>query len=320
MSKAKAKSHSITLSQAVEGYIISANARGLADNTIKEYSYYYSRLVEFFKSHADGPDPLLDAITVAHIQDHLNRLTQLSQKTKCNIHIALSAMWKWGVDNQLVPRNIIRDIKMVKPEQRAIHPFTKEDVKFLIANLDRSRSYTRPGKRECSNALGQAQRTKALIYLLLDTGLRAGEVAALKIKDFELKNLRCKVFGKGSKERIVPFSYQTGQVIWRYLATRGATRPDDFLLVSSHDRGLSRDDINHIIRRLGKRAGVVGAHPHRFRHTFAINFLKNGGNVYTLKEILGHASLKMCLRYLEISQADIEHNYRPASPVKNWGL
>lgn len=226
MPESKPKSHSITLSQAVEGYIISANARGLADNTIKEYSYYYSRLVEFFKPHADGPDPMLDAITVAHIQDHLNSLTTLSQKTKCNIHIALSAMWKWGVDNQLVPRNIIRDIKMVKPEQRAIHPFTKEDVKFLIANVDRSRPYTRPGKRECSNALGQALRTKALIYLLLDTGLRAGEVAALKIKDFELKNLRCKVFGKGSKERIVPFSYQTGQVIWRYLATRGSLTTD----------------------------------------------------------------------------------------------
>jgi site-specific recombinase XerD len=318
------KPQSITLSQAIEGYTIAANARGLADNTIREYTFYYLRLTQFFAArsaeHADGPDPQFESITVAHIQEFLNSLTTLSQKTKCNIHIALSSMWKWGVDFGLVPRNLIRDIKMNKPEQRAIHPYTKEDVKFMIANVDRSKSYTRPGKVECNHALGQALRNKALIYFLLDTGLRAGEVASAQVKDFELKNLRVKVFGKGSKERIVPFSYQTGQVLWRYLTTRGALRPDDYLFISSHDRGLSRGDINHIIGRLGKRAGVSGAHPHRFRHTFAINFLRNGGNVYTLKEILGHASLKMCLRYLELAQADIEHNYRPASPVKNWGL
>ncbi len=314
------KSQAITLSQAIEGYLIAAHARGLAANTIREYTYYYSRLTQFFASHTAGPDPLFEAIGVVHIQEFLNSLTKLSQKTKVNIHIALSSMWKWGVDSNLVPRNVIRDIKMNKAEQRAIHPFTKEDVRFLIANVERSKPYTRPGKAECTHALSQPLRNKALIYLLLDTGLRAGEVATLQVKNFEMKNTRVKVFGKGSKERIVPFSYQTGQVIWRYLTTRGTLRPDDYVFVSSHDRQLGHDDINHIIRNIGKRAGVSNTHPHRFRHTFAINFLRNGGNVYTLKEILGHASLKMCLRYLEIAQADIETNYRPASPVKNWGL
>jgi HAMP domain-containing protein len=66
--------------------------------------------------------------------------------------------------------------------------------------------------------------------------------------------------------------------------------------------------------------GVQNSHPHRFRHTFAIQFLRNGGNIYTLKAILGHTSLDMTKRYLYIAQTDIARDHEKASPVKGWGL
>ncbi len=308
-------SNPITLSQAIEGRILAANAKGLSINTIKEYSLYYRKLMAFMPD-----DPAFTAITVDRLREFMATQTHLSKKTRSNIRVSLSSMWAWAVQYKLITANVAADLDIIKPESRAVHPFTKEDVQAMLGCVDKTKTYTRPGKRESYHTPPQAIRNKALILLLLDTGLRSSEVAGLKIKDLDKRNNRLKIMGKGSKERIVPFSAITSMSIWRYLSTRSDTRPDDPAFVTSRDRPLSKFEIRDLIALIGDRAGVVNAHPHRFRHTFAINFLRNGGNVYTLKEILGHASLKMCLRYLEIAQADVENNYRPASPVKNWGL
>jgi len=312
-------SNPLTLSQAIEGRLLAASAKGLSINTIKEYSLYYRKLSTFFDARQPA-DPPFAHITVEDLQAFMNTQLHLSKKTRSNIRVSLSSMWSWAVDYKLITANVAADLDVIKPESRAIHPFSKEDVKAMLSACDRSKAYTRPGKRECTHSVPQALRNKSLILLLLDTGLRSSEIASLRIKDVDKRNTRLKVMGKGSKERIVPFSAITSMSLWRYLATRPDARPDDPAFSTARDRPLSNFEVRDIISATGDRAGVIGAHPHRFRHTFAINFLRNGGNVYALKEILGHASLRMCLRYLEIAQADVENNYRPASPVKNWGL
>jgi site-specific recombinase XerD len=76
----------------------------------------------------------------------------------------------------------------------------------------------------------------------------------------------------------------------------------------------------HLIIRLGRRAGIPNANVHRFRHTFAINFLRNGGNAYTLQRLLGHSTLDMVKTYLQLAQQDDSDNHRRASPVANWRL
>jgi integrase/recombinase XerD len=307
---------SVTLSQAVEGAVLAAHARRLSQNTINEYSHYYRKLLAFYAPS----DPAFTSIDRVQLEKFINSLTSLSAKSCSNVRISLLSLYRWAVSFGLTDVNVAHQLDAIKFETRAVHPLSKSDVQAMLHAVEKSKPYTRPGKQTCTHTPTQYLRNKAIIFLLLDTGLRSSELCDALVKDTDKRNLRLKVMGKGSKERIVPFSSTTALHIWRYLATRPDLVPADYLFTTTGDRPLNTTNLHHALQLIGDRAGVANVHPHRFRHTFAINYLRNGGNVYSLKEILGHASLKMCLHYLEIAQADVENNYRPASPVKNWGL
>ena len=136
-------SNPITLSQAIEGRILAANAKGLSINTIKEYSLYYRKLMTFMPD-----DPDFTSITVERLREFMAAQTHLSKKTRSNIRVSLSSMWSWAVDYKIITANVAADLDIIKPESRAIHPYTKEDVQAMLANVDKSKAYTRPGKRK----------------------------------------------------------------------------------------------------------------------------------------------------------------------------
>jgi len=327
----------ISLSQALEGYALNARARGLSPHTIEDYERTFRRFQAYI-----GDPPLAD-ITAGDIRRFLASLKEsptipagiaprpartLSNKTLLNIHTALAALWTWAISEQLVDKHIVRSVPRPKPEKQAIEPYSKEDVKAMLAACARTATYTRPGKCECSNARPTADRDRAIILLLLDTGMRASELTGdpslerppLRIQDVDQRNLRVKVIGKGAKERILPISSITARAIWRYLLTRLNARPEDALFLANSGHELTRAGLLRVVQRLGQRAGIQNAYIHRFRHTFAINFLRNGGNALELQRLLGHTSLEMVQRYVAIAQVDVEEAHRRASPVSNWRL
>jgi site-specific recombinase XerD len=126
--------------------------------------------------------------------------------------------------------------------------------------------------------------------------------------------------GKGDKERILPFSARTGKAIWRYMATLKNRNPEEPVFVRKEGRSLDGHSLLKVIKVIGRRAGVRGATVHRFRHTFAINFLRNGGDPWSLQMMLGHATLEMVKKTLALANADLEKNHRVASPVDHWRL
>ncbi len=307
---------SLPVSKAIEGFLLTCGARRLSPNTIT----FYAAMLTKFTRYLVG-DPLIADVTKSQLETFLGSLTTLSNTSLLREHSALSALWRWSVAEGLVEHNVVRQIPQPHPEMRVIVPFSQAEVKAMLAVVDKSAWYRRPGQRETQHTTPNALRNRVIIYLLLDSGLRASELCSLKVKDVDLKTRSLIVMGKGAKERQIPFSDQTGKLLWRYLAERKSGSVDEPLFPSLRTgRELDARDLHHLILRIATRAGVAGAHPHRFRHTFAIQFLRNHGDVFTLQRLLGHTTLDMVRRYLAIAQTDIEAAHRLASPVANWRL
>jgi len=329
----------LTLSQSIEGFLLEKQAQHLSPHTVADYTNSFRKLQAYLgdpeRNKAGLQDPPLAGITTDQVKGFLGDLSTprapagaakrpakgLSNKTILNIHTGLSALWTWAVTEGIVTKHILRDIPRPRPEKRAITPFTEADIKTLLGSCERSRSYTRPGKRACDHAVPTALRNRTIILLLLDTGVRASELCGLMIKDADLTNKHILVLGKGNKERSLPISPRTAKLFWRYLTTeRKEERVDQPLFLGSDGNQMTRDGLLKLLIRLGEKAGVNDCHPHRFRHTFAVNFLRNGGNAFELQMALGHTTLEMVQTYLSLAQTDLDAAHRKASPVENWRL
>jgi integrase/recombinase XerD len=131
---------------------------------------------------------------------------------------------------------------------------------------------------------------------------------------------RCTVRGKGNKVRTVYFSRDTAKAVYNLMKDRPRD-PDAPVFVA--DRGvrageaLTRGGLLQLFQRLGTQANIHGTRcsPHTARHTAAVWFLRNGGHVFALKEMLGHTDLKCTSRYVALAQADVQAQHAQFSPV-----
>lgn len=303
-------------SQALQGFFLSAQSRKLSHHTIEDYE---NTLLKKFPDFL-GQDLLVEEITSHHIEEFLAAQTTVSKKTALNYHVGLSAFWTWAMREKIAREHVVHAVPAPKPEHRDIVPYTEQDIRTMLNSLERSKRYSRPGKKVSDNALRNTERNRAIILLLLDTGIRNEELCNIKLHDLDKRNQRIYIFGKGSKERHVPFSARTHQAIWRYLTLRSEANLNEPLFVLENGRPFNRHRLLDLLQTIGVRAGVTDVTAHRFRHACAIEYLRNGGDPYTLQRLLGHSTLDMVKRYLAIVQADIEKAHRRASPVDNWAL
>ena len=131
-----------------------------------------------------------------------------------------------------------------------------------------------------------------------------------------------KVLGKGNKERLIPIGRQVQRLIWRYI---NRCRPEpamanyDFLFLTREGKPLTKDRVGKIMTCYGRKAELQGVRcsPHTLRHSAAVRFLRNGGDVFSLQRMLGHASLDVLRIYVNMAQADIQEAHRRYSPADN---
>jgi site-specific recombinase XerD len=161
-------------------------------------------------------------------------------------------------------------------------------------------------------------RNRAIIAFLYDTGVRVGELVHLELDDVDLVAGTARVRGKSRRERTVPISPTLRSLLWNYI---NAARPKQLFATSSR-LFLSRDGspiretaINQWLARAGERVGLH-VYPHKFRHSFATAFLRNGGDPFTLQLILGHSTSDMTRRYVHVVASDAAKRHQSASPLE----
>lgn len=306
------------LDTALEGYWL-ARKRDFSPATVKDYTRTFTRLIGHL-----GPDHPIEQITPAHIHTFLDAEAArgLSPKTLLNLWIALSSLWTWTETALHLPHIIRSGVPRPKAKQRAIQPYTQAEVRALLSACDTAAGWDSVNGRRVHAKRPTALRDKTILLLLLDAGLRVSELCDLHIADYNQKRGQIHIrHGKGDKARILFIGETTRQSLWHYIHTqRQAAPPSDHLFVTSTGTPHDRYNIRRIISRAGDRCGVPAATPHRFRHTFGINFLRNGGNLLELKELLGHSSLSTVQIYAKLAAIDLETAQRRHSVADRWGL
>lgn len=327
----------LTLSQACEGFIHYKRATGRSPRTIVDYQVTLKKLQGFFMDNPPLGSLSREKIVAffAWLQDgYLSEpdgvaprgKIKLSPKSIANIHTNLSSFWSWAAQEGFAQANFIRTIEPPAFSPPAIETLSKEDVSLLLKACDSGKTWK--SRADIASRRPSADRDRAIILTLLDTGVRVSELCGIRFGDLNLGQNHMKVRGKGpgteGKERIVYFGKRTSQAIWRCLVGRlEGIRPEDpvFTVGSASDqRPLTADVLRTLLNRIANRAGVRNVYPHRFRHTFAITYLRNQGDIFTLQSLLGHSDLAMVRRYARVAQTDCAEVHRRASPVDNWRL
>lgn len=238
------------------------------------------------------------------IRDHQLRVPTVNNRVR-----ALRAFFNWLYRKGYTDTHLLQDVRPPRLPRVMVNTLSDEEVDRFMAILDRS---TVTGSRNT-----------AILALLLDSGLRLSELVGLKIGDVHIEEQYVKVMGKGSKERMVAFGNSARRALLNYLVHfRGepahAGIEHFFLTIDGH--GMSNEGVKTLLRVLGKTAGVPRLHAHLCRHTYATNFLINGGNVLLLKQNLGHTTLAMVDRYVHLATSRVAILSRDYSPLDRLNI
>jgi site-specific recombinase XerD len=141
---------------------------------------------------------------------------------------------------------------------------------------------------------------RALVILLLSTGIRRTEAVSITLDDLDLEQGQVLIRGKGGKERVVPLAEQTVEALQEYLKHRVKTKCRHLFVSTTGGHAFQGRIVNRILDRIVERAGLQGQGitPHKLRHTFATHLIRNGADVRTVQELLGHADIQTTARYL----------------------
>ena len=135
---------------------------------------------------------------------------------------------------------------------------------------------------------------------MVDCGLRRGELTKIQKRDVNLLNRTLLVHGKGNKERVVPLGVLTYQEIKQYISITSENL-SKFLLLKNNGNSITDNTIKMLFQKLKKETGITRLYPHLLRHTYATNYILDGGDIETLRILLGHSSITMTQKYVHVA-------------------
>jgi integrase/recombinase XerC len=270
----------LTFDEAVPKFVdYIASYRSYSPSTVGAYRRDLQLLREFL-SGGNGHLPRPDEITrqqVIQFGVSLSGMAPLSVRRKL---ACLSSFFGFLQDMGYLQGNPARRLPLPKTELLVPVTLSQQEAQQLVAAADRP-------------------WTRCLVILLLTTGMRRSEAVAITLEAIDLDNGQLLVHGKGSKERTVPLTQEATEAIRHYLQRRKKTDCQR-LFVSQMGEAIQGRIVNRILNRVVAQAGLKGRGitPHTLRHTFATHLIRNGTDIRTVQELLGHSDIQTTARYL----------------------
>lgn len=272
--------------------------RKYSQNTIASYDLQLHELENYGKKS-------LRSIQKEEIISFLQQRKKTDNpRTIAHFMTVFRSFYKFLEIEEVVDQNPMDDMNLPKLPRTLPKVLSKEEVDLLL-DVPLTNAYQ--------------YRNKAMLELMYASGLRITELITLKLHDVNFTMQTVRIFGKGSKERIVPIGdYATAYLeiyIKEYRPLLLKKKETDFLFLSSRGDAMSRQAFFKIIKQLGIEKGIkTDFSPHTLRHSFATHLLENGADLRSIQELLGHADLSTTQVYTHISNQQLQENYSKYHP------
>ena len=235
---------------------------------------------------------------------YLSAMQGLARESRHRYFRETRRFFNWATVEGHFESNPFDGLKNVRIPTKIVKPFSTEDIQKMVASLKQN--------------LDRNIRDELVLMLLLDTGIRRGELVGIDLEDVDTAARRIRIRNaKGGNQRVVPYASQCAEKMRLYLLIRGTT--PGRLLWSVHSTGhmrigapITASGIRLLLARLGRLSGVDKVHAHRFRHTFATWAINSDARELDVQHLLGHKSLEMVRRYSASYQSEQAANRHSA--------
>lgn len=258
-------------------------ATNRAPSTISSYLRVGESFVDYLRTA--GMPTSASAVTREHVESFIADLAdRVSAATVAKHYRSLQQLFRWLVEDGEIPRSPMERMRPPAVPEQPVPVFTDDELSRLLA--------------ACRGNTFENRRDSALLRLLIDTGMRAGELMGLDVADVDFDQDVAFVMGKGRRGRAVPFGLKTADALRRYMRARArhplAERPQLWL---GKKGPMTDSGLRQVLERRATDAGVTNVHPHRFRHSFAHAWLAAGNQEQDLMRLAGWRTREMVGRY-----------------------
>ena len=261
--------------------------------TVKKYIFYLEEEHRKYNGHPFTPEQS-EGLSMYSVQGHVRSLRALSSWLYCEEYLL---------------DNVLQRLKLPKAPKTQIEILTDDEIKVLFSAINPN--------------ISSGARNFAILLLTLDSGLRMGEFVDLRLPKTNLELGQLLVNGKGNKERTVPIGTRCQRYLRRYIVhfRPEPIRPEiDQVFLNLDGTPITENSVKLIFSRLAKKCNISRLHAHLCRHTFGTNYIRNGGDVFSLQKILGHESLTTVQIYMHLAEADVIQKHRLYSPMDRLDL
>lgn len=274
--------------------------KGYSNNTIESYKMDLDKFKEFNKGKN------ISDISNNDLKKYVKWLKEnkLNEKSISRNISCLRSFYKFLVIEKYTKNNTADSVYLPKIKKMLPTTLTEEEViNLLDIDLIDCFSY----------------RNKAMLEVMYATGMRVSELVNLKLNDIDLSQDIIRVFGKGSKDRVVPIGDYAKKYITIYLKDYRSSMlkkyNNDYVFLNNHGSKMTRQGFFKIIKKLASEKGIKKElSPHTIRHSFASHLLKYGADLRTIQELLGHSDISTTQIYTHLTNEELRKNYEEYHP------